>query len=241
LGIFCCIACVVYLGYFGIDHLVQHGPAGVDWMFDDTKFDAILWLGSCAYVYEGINCVLPIFEAAQKKENVPKLLVSIIGGITLLYIAFGVLFYTAFGSETKSVAMLNLPLHSIAGKILPGMFVLVGVVSIPIQSFMAFQIIEQGMKFSERSLVRKWQKNFSRSVILILVTLVTWLGGTQLENFLALVGGFGCSSLAMVVPALMHIRICKPSWLACIVDCFLVFVGFLVLVISTGAAMITWH
>merc|ERR1712043_65754 len=39
---------------------------------------------------------------------------------------------------------------------------------------------------------------------------VTWLGGDQLQNFLALVGGFCCASLALIFPAMLNIAICKP-------------------------------
>merc|ERR1712048_1319922 len=97
--------------------------------------DLFLWLGTCAYAYEGINIVLPTYESAKDKDTMPKLLVSITSITTLVYISFGCLTYWVLGTEVASMVSLNLPKGSFVGRAIPMTSVIIGLASIPLQAF----------------------------------------------------------------------------------------------------------
>merc|ERR1719422_1480968 len=58
---------VVYFFYFMSDHYMKFGPQFVQFV-NTANTDLLLWLGSCAYAYEGINIVLPTYESAKNKN-----------------------------------------------------------------------------------------------------------------------------------------------------------------------------
>merc|ERR1711870_113955 len=109
------------------------------------------------------------------------------------------------------MATLNLPPGSFEGKMIPVISMLIGLASFPLQAFVIYQTYEPKFQWSSKHLVRKWSKNAMRSLVLLFIFTVTWLGGDQLQNFLALVGGFCCASLALIFPAMLNVVICKPQ------------------------------
>jgi len=239
-GILFTAAMVCYFFYFMGDHLSTFGHAPVR-MINTENSDALLWLGSCAYAYEGINIVLPTYESARDKPAVPKLLVSITFFNTCMYVAFGMLAYAAFGEEVASLASLNLPRGSVAGRAIPMISVLIGLVSFPLQAFVIFQTYEPKLSWSSSYRARKWQKNAGRALILLVTFTATWLGGDQLQNFLGLVGGFCCASLALIFPSLLHLAICRPAGLGYVSDVAILICGGAILSLSTVQSLASWH
>lgn len=170
----------------------------------------------------------------------PKLLVSITSFNTLIYIVFGVLTYYALGDEVASLATLNLPKDSFEGKAIPMVSVLIGLVTFPLQAFVIFQTYEPKLSWSTGYMVRKWQKNAARSFVLFFTVGITWLGGNELQNFLALVGGVCCASLALIFPSRLHMQICKPTGAYRLLDCFILLAGIAILILSTTQAFASW-
>lgn len=230
---------VVFFFVFMSNHLSNFGPQPVK-MVNTANTDMLLWLGSCAYAYEGINIVLPTYESAVDKSAVPKLLVGITSFNTLMYIVFGCLTYLAFGAEVGSLATLNLPKGSAVGRVIPMLSVTIGLASFPLQAFVIYQTYEPKFKWSSKALTRKWQKNALRTLGLIFTFTVTWLGGEQLQNFLALVGGVCCASLALIFPSVLHIAICKPQGPSLWLDKFILLSGVCILILSTSEAIASW-
>jgi len=214
---------------------VQSNPA-----VNTANFNSLLWLGSCPYIYELINAVIPIYESATDKAAMRKILVGIGSGITLFFILFGLLIYAAFGANTENVSTLNLPRNSVFSRIVPPLVTLVCISSIPLNAWITYQMYEPYIAWSVWPRVRKWQKNASRTVVMVLMCLLTWLGGDQLQNILALVGGYGCSNLAIIVPSLLHIKICRPTGIVRAADLAAVGIGFVIVFASMGQAILTW-
>merc|ERR1712232_752134 len=146
--------------------------------------------------------------------------------------AFGSLIYAAFGAKTENISTLNLPHNSIFRQIVPPLVTAVCILSIPLNPWIMYQMYEPYISWSVWPRVRKWQKNMSRTIVMILMVLLTWLGGDQLQNFLALVGGYGCSNLAIIVPSLLHIRICKPTGIVLAADLAAVGIGIMIMAAS---------
>eukprot|EP00930_Biecheleria_cincta_P102688 TRINITY_DN9448_c0_g1_i1.p1 TRINITY_DN9448_c0_g1~~TRINITY_DN9448_c0_g1_i1.p1 ORF type:complete len:502 (-),score=50.34 TRINITY_DN9448_c0_g1_i1:124-1629(-) len=230
---------VVFFFIFMGSHLAAHGPEPVV-MVNTQNTDLLLWLGTTSYAYEGINVVLPLYESARSKETMPKLLSGITAFITLVYIAFGCLTYLAFGTEVASLATLNLPEGSAEAQAIPGISVIIGLASFPLQCFVIFQTYEPRLGWSTSYLKRKWQKNVTRSFVLLITFLAVQLGGDELDNFLALVGGFCCASLALIFPSALHLVICSPTGISWWADVLTFIIGLSILILSTTQALTTW-
>lgn len=230
---------VVFFFVFMSNELVTNGAQDV-MMVNTQNSDLLLWLGACAYAYEGINMVLPMYESAKHKHMVPKLLVSITSFNTLVYIMFGCLTYLALGDKVESLATLNLPKGSFEGRAIPAVSVLIGLTSFPLQAFVVYQTYEPKFKWSDSYLKRKWQKNLVRILVLLFIFTVTWLGGDQLQNFLALVGGFCCASLALIFPSALNIAICKPTGFWLCMDRFIFVAGVIIMCLSVSQAFASW-
>jgi len=239
LGIALCTCTSVYLSWLAMDRLGTHGVQDVI-LVNTANADTLLWVGACGYIFELITVVVPIYEAAADQEAMPKLLIGITLGVLALYIGIGVVFYCAYGEETADLATLNLPQHTVSRYVFPALFVIVGIVSQPVSFFVLAQVYEPSVQWSEASLARKWQKNFARTCVVLAVYSLTWLGGAQLQNFLALVGGLLGSNLAINVPVLLHLALCKPTGLAWAWDWATFVAGVAIMVCSTYQAVATW-
>lgn len=236
--IFTCFL-VVFFFWFMSDHIARCGAAPTE-IINTQNANLFLWLGTCAYAYEGINIVLPTYESAKDKKTMPKLLVGITSITTITYITFGMLAYTTLGTHVASMVSLNLSRDTFVGKAIPMTSVVIGLASIPLQAFVVFQTYEPKLTWSQTRLVRTWQKNIARSSFLMFSVFMTWLGGDQLQNFLALVGGVCCASLALIFPSILYIYICKPRGLALVLDWFIFCFGVFILCLSTYQALESW-
>eukprot|EP00927_Polykrikos_kofoidii_P034104 TRINITY_DN28935_c0_g1_i2.p1 TRINITY_DN28935_c0_g1~~TRINITY_DN28935_c0_g1_i2.p1 ORF type:complete len:505 (+),score=64.13 TRINITY_DN28935_c0_g1_i2:58-1515(+) len=202
--------------------------------------DFLLWPGACAYGFEGVNGLLPIYEAAQDKNSVKRLFIFVTGSILLFYAFFGTVFYLAFGDATEDMVTKNIPDGSPWQYLLPAGMVFVGLFSNPLNYFVLFATFEKQINWSTKPCTRKVQKNICRAGWALLLTTITWAGGNQLQNFLGLVGGLCCSTLALIVPALLHMVICKPKAVWVVVDLIMLIVGVAILLSSTTESILTW-
>lgn len=239
MGILGCASTCVYLGYFACQEISANGTKQIR-PINTTDADSLLWLGACGYIFELIMQIIPIYEAAADKESMPKLLVGCTCGVIVLYLSFGFLFYVAFGDETKDLATLNLPKGSFAGKLFPFLFSLVGVVTMPINFFIIYQAYEPKLAWSDDLSTRRWMKNFVRVIVVAWTYFTTWLGGSQLQNFLAVVGGLLGANVSMVVPCAIHLLVCKQTGLSRFLNWTVIVAGFLMMILSTYQAVMTW-
>jgi len=241
IGIFFTWILVIFFFIFMGDKLATADPRPESVYFDTTDNKWLLWLGACAYAYEGINIVLPTYESAKNKENVPTLLVSITAVNTLVYIVFGCLTYAALGDGVASMVSLNLRQGSYEGQLIPATSVIIGLVSFPLQAFVVFQTYEPRITWAGTDTAKMWKKNVGRAGVLLFTVGTTWLGGDQLQNFLALVGGVCCASLALIFPSMLNLTICKPCGVWWVVDVVILIAGIAVLILSTIQAFASWQ
>jgi len=239
IAIVMCTVAALYLSFFAGSQLQNDGARPVP-LINSSNADSLLWLGACAYLFEGINTVLPIYESARDKMMVPKLIVVITLFINIVYTLFGCLFYAALGDSTKDLATLNLPQGSFWGTLLPGSFALVGIFTTPVIFYVVWGMYEPYCPWSARGWLSKLQKNAVRSLVVLAVFAVTWLGGQQLQNLLALVGGLCCATLALIVPSVLHVLICKPGRLLLAQDVCIFIAGLFILVLSSAQAIASW-
>lgn len=136
----------------------------------------------------------------------PKVLFGVMIAITTIFVSMGALSYAAYGTNTKTVIILNLPQDS---KIVNGiqfLYSLAILLSTPLQLFPAIRIMENGLfrGSGKHNPYVKWQKNTFRFVTVFATAAVAWGGADDLDKFVALIGSFACIPLVYMYPVCTH-------------------------------------
>jgi len=87
---------------------------------------------------------------------------------------------------------------------------------------------------------RKWQKNVFRFFLVCLTAAVAIVGGDDFEKFVSLIGGFACTPLGFVFPALFHYKLVAQTPREKYFDILLVVIGILLGVFATGYSLFSW-
>jgi len=240
LGVCICAITFVYILCYAFVKVLDDGAQSV-LFFDTTNLNSLHWLAQCGYTYELIIAVMPIYESAADKESVALIIYVVAAIWTILCITIGCVGQMAFGEGAQRLAILNLPSASVAGYILSGLFSFTGVFTQPINNFVICLSYEPLCRWSSHPLKRKWMKNLVRLVIVSFTYAITWLGGAQLQHFVELVGGVFGMMIALVIPCLLHLTICKPVGLTRIINYLTAALGVVIMGVSLYNTLSTWR
>lgn len=191
---------LLYLYGQDISSLVKMG--GVSDIVNFNPANWTLFIGTAIFTFEGIGLILPIQESMKEPKKFPFVLGCVMVFITFLFTSIGALSYAAFGSKTNTVILLNMPQDSKFVNAVQFLYSLAILLSTPLQLFPAIRILEQGI-FSasgRRDPIVKWLKNFFRFGLCIACAAIAWLGASDLDKFVSLVGSFACIPLVYVYP-----------------------------------------
>eukprot|EP00928_Gymnodinium_smaydae_P099859 TRINITY_DN9650_c0_g1_i1.p1 TRINITY_DN9650_c0_g1~~TRINITY_DN9650_c0_g1_i1.p1 ORF type:complete len:480 (-),score=51.42 TRINITY_DN9650_c0_g1_i1:415-1854(-) len=208
---------VLYLFAFGFVEISEQGPSPEVVQFGEPK-GAVLFFATCIYVYEGINMILPIYEAHQNKDTFDSILVTVLITLTVVFITFGCLWYSVFGDSVADIASLNLAPESVGSKVISPLYAFACLLTTPVLFFPVAQELETRLfplELWRSPFSRKWAKNVFRAILMFLSAVVAAVGGKSMQNFLALIGGLCCGPLAIILPAAIH-------WLS--ISCHVAFV-----------------
>lgn len=231
LGVCVCVATFVFLlGYSGLK--VANDGIQSSLLFNTSSVNYLHWLAQCGYTYEIIVAVMPIYEAAADKKSVPVIIYTVSGIWTILCISMGCMGFLAFGEDTQVLAIQNLSQASVAGQTFSALFGLVGVFTQPVNNFIICLSYEPLCRWSSKPRMRKWMKNFVRWAVVLFTYVITYLGGAKLQFFVELVGGVLGMFIAIVMPCLLHIKICKPEGCTRIISYFTTAFGFVAMATS---------
>ncbi|ODQ64117.1 hypothetical protein NADFUDRAFT_84119 [Nadsonia fulvescens var. elongata DSM 6958] len=230
---------LIYL-YYWSGSLVAHNGISDIVLFNSDNW--ALFLGTAIFTFEGVGLIIPIQESMKHPHQFTSVLAGVMIGITFLFVSMGALCYSAFGSQTQTVVILNLPQES---KFVNGVQLLYSaaiLLSTPLQLFPAIRIMENGIftrsgKFNSKV---KWQKNIFRTFIVMMTACVAWGGADDLDKFVALVGSFACIPLVFLYPPLLHLKSCAKTSLARAGDIFLCVIGILAMVYTTYQTLSQW-
>lgn len=168
-----------------------------------VNFNSENWavmLGTVVFAFEGIGMILPINAAMKTPENFPRVLSLVMFLITTVLLVFAILSYLAFGTETKQVILLNLP-NSGFIQVMNFLYSLAIAFSVPLFAFPALKIIENSLipLSGKRNVKRKWFKNLLRSCMILSIAVLAFVGSSNLDKFVSLIGGFCCVPLSFVI------------------------------------------
>lgn len=191
---------LVYLSYSDIRTLVaNHGVS------DIVNFNPYGWsmmVGTAVFAFEGIGLIIPIKEAMAQPSKFPTVLVFVMIVITLIFVFMGTVSYAAFGSETRTVILLNLPQDNKFVNAVQLLYAVAIVLSAPLQLFPAIRIAENELftRSGKHHPYIKWKKNIFRFLLATIAALIAWGGAADLDKFVALSGSFLCVPLAFIYP-----------------------------------------
>ncbi|KAK9760853.1 hypothetical protein K7432_014711 [Basidiobolus ranarum] len=231
---------LAYIYYIDTSRLMTLGLANVQ-MFNPKDFP--LFIGTALFTFEGIGLVIPIVNNMKEPEKFPRMLITAMAVMTVLFVSVGALSYSAFGDEIQTVVLLNMPYKHPITELVQIFYVLAIVLTTPLMLFPVTRIIEQwifGTRTGKYSFKVKWQKNLSRTIICICLAFIAWGGASNLDNFVALIGAFACIPLVFIFPAMYHLKASATNRLVRLGDLFLIIFGFIVMFYVTYTTVTGW-
>ncbi|DBA00294.1 TPA: hypothetical protein N0F65_001489 [Lagenidium giganteum] len=233
-----------YIIYYSISTMVTHDEryASAHWENFNPKSWA-LFLGTAVYVFEGIGLILPIYDAmdASVKHHFPAILTSTIMFLVPFFSLFAGVVYAAFGNLTESVVTLNLPdaSKSSATVAVQVTYSIALVLTYPLMLYPVITILE-GYLFRSIRIKGfwKWQKNAFRFALVCLTAFISYFGKEQLDNFVALIGGFCSVPLAFIYPCVFHSRLVNNGHVG---NTIVMLIGIFTMVFASYQAISTWN
>ncbi|TGZ77921.1 hypothetical protein EX30DRAFT_310631 [Ascodesmis nigricans] len=228
---------LVYLYYYDIFTLSTHGIADIK-AFNPA--DWTLFIGTAIFTFEGIGLIIPIQETMKHPEKFPKVLAQVMVVITFIFLSMGALCYAAFGSNTQTVVILNLPQDSKFVNAVQFLYSLAILLSTPLQLFPAIRVMETGIfpKSGKFNWKVKWEKNLFRFAVVISTALISWGGADDLDKFVALIGSFACIPLVYIYPPMLYMRAYPGKERGRLIA--LIVFGAVVMVYTTVLTVVKW-
>lgn len=200
---------LVYVIYYSSFHMVQEGGISSTVVPFNNKTWS-LFIGTAIFTFEGIGLLIPIQDSMKKPHEFPKLLACVLTGSTLLFIGTGLLCYFSYGTDVKTVILLNFPADSLMTQTSQFLYAVAILLSTPLQLFPAIRILENQYVFPKQSgkfdPKVKWMKNYFRCMIVTVSCLIAYVGANDLDKFVSLVGSLACVPLIYIFPPLMHAK-----------------------------------
>lgn len=187
-------------------------------------------MGVAVYAFEGIGMVLPIESETKDTSKFGRVLALSMGSISLIYGAFGVLGYFAFGEDTKDIITANLGAGWVSALVQLGLCINL-FFTFPLMMNPVYEIVER----------RFWGGNYClwlRWLLVLIVSLVA-LFVPNFADFLSLVGSSVCCGLGFVLPALFHLLVFKEElgWKGWTLDIGIVTIGLVLGVAGTWSSL----
>ena len=197
---------LLYLYYYDIATI-----ASESFQLDITLFNPSSWtllIGTAIFTFEGVGLIIPIQESMKYPQKFPFVLGLVMVIITVLFTSIGALSYTAYGSHTRTVVLLNMPQDNKMVNTVQFLYSLAILLSTPLQLFPAIRIMENELfsKSGKYNPYIKWQKNIFRFILVMICAMVAWGGAGDLDKFVSLVGSFACIPLVYIYPPLLHLK-----------------------------------
>lgn len=191
---------LVYVYYYDVRTIVHQGGIG-----DIQNFNAQYWtllIGTAIFTFEGVGLVIPIQSGMAEPQKFPRVMGTVMVIITVVFISAGALSYAAYGSNTKTVILLNMPQDDKLVNAVQFIYSLAILLSTPLQIYPAIEITSQQL-FSRTGKYNpwiKWKKNVFRFFMVALCACIAWAGAGDLDKFVSLVGSFACIPLVYIYP-----------------------------------------
>ncbi|KAI8363530.1 transmembrane amino acid transporter protein-domain-containing protein [Mortierella sp. GBAus27b] len=233
---------IVYLWYYSVQHLVQHGAGPNIALFNRDDF--ALFIGTAVFSFEGIGLIIPITESMAEPEKFPRVLAMTMAIVTLIFGSIGALCYSSFGSEIQTIVLLNLPIQDGMTITVEILYSCAIILSVPLMLSPASRIMEHGI-FGDKSggddFKIKMLKNTLRTTLIVCCGVISFvIGGPNLDKFVSFVGSVACMPLCFIFPAMFHYKACARTTRAKALDIALGTFGVVVMVFTIYITVRSW-
>ncbi|CAH2061657.1 unnamed protein product [Thlaspi arvense] len=187
-------------------------------------------MGVAVYAFEGVGMVLPLESETKDKDRFGKVLGLSMLFIAVVYGAFGVLGYMAFGEETMDIITANFGAGLVSSLVQLGLCINL-FFTFPLMMNPVFEIVERRFWSGMYCVWLRW-------LLVLAVTLVALLV-PNFADFLSLVGSSVCCALGFVLPALFHLMVFKHEigWKQIALDAGMVLLGLVLAVSGTWSSL----
>lgn len=233
---------LTYIYWYDVSWLAQMGGFHETVRLFNPR-DFTLTIGSAIFTFEGIGLILPIQSSMKHPENFNKLLLIVMLIITVIFTSVGVLCYGTFGERVSVEVITNFPQTSKLVNAVQFLYATAVMVGEPVQLFPAIRIIEGkifGHRSGKQSSLTKWKKNIFRTSIVLLAGLISAVGASDLDKFVALIGSFACVPLVYIYPAYLHFKGVATSALVKAGDIAMMVIGVCAMVYTTSITVARW-
>jgi solute carrier family 36 (proton-coupled amino acid transporter) len=86
----------------------------------------------------------------------------------------------------------------------------------------------------------KWKKNAFRTSLVCACGVIAYLGASNLDKFVALVGSFASVPLLYIYPAYLHLKGIADNKYLKAGDILLIVVGFIAMIYTTAVTVARW-
>jgi len=162
-----------------------------------------VFFGMAVYCYEGIGVVIPIESSMKRPTMMLPVLYSVMGIISCLLISFGSIGYLGYGSATQSIITGNLPDNTWT-LIIKLLLCFTLMVSFPIQMYPVIELFDKQIKND-----KKWLWSTLMRTGLAIFASFVGLSLPHFGLFIGLIGAFGSSTLAFILPCAFHLKLFK--------------------------------
>ena len=186
------------------DHEWQAGP---DWTpFNESGY-ITMW-GISFYTMR-VNSILPVMDASSYKDKFHYLLIGALTLLLCVHLYFSSLCYYNYGSNLNEPLVIEkMPQDNpwiVIGRLL---YLVVIIFSFPLMIYIVNPVIE-GYVFGKMrySFLRTWLKNLSRTVVVAVSVLTSYLFYYQLYKILAFSGVILGNFIVLITPTLIHYKV----------------------------------
>ncbi|CAI2361779.1 unnamed protein product [Moneuplotes crassus] len=226
---------------FGLIYYREEGFAGDVRPFNQDNY--LVFIGTAVYMFEGTGLVLPMKNASQNKNNLPKILCIVLFFVFLLVCVFGTVNYLIYGDEVLSHTKLItqvLPDDSYTLLFIKVSFMICLTVTFPVAVYPPNMIIESYICKSDNVNDKPWSRNISRTLLVLGIITIACTFESGLDKLLSIVGSLTCTPVAFTLPAMMHLKLIAETTFSKALDMFLILVSLTLLVGITGYNLSNW-
>jgi len=209
--------------------------------YQGSVLGALVAFGTLCFSFEGIALVLPIYDSLREPKRFPAVMFACVAITSVVMLLSGLLGSAAFGGETRTIVLLNLP-RSPGFAAVQLCYAAAVVLTFPLQLLPAVRVLEAAL-FAPRaapvSLAQKAKKSAFRTAYVCLLAAASVLGQTSFDHFVSLIGVACGMPLAFIYPCVCHYQQASSPWQRAL-DAAIAGLGLAAMAVITAVNVALW-
>ena len=217
-----------------LERLDREGPAPSNYGIGSPG-KVLTFAGTAVFAFEGTaSIVVPVCDATAREHrgSLEYVVVGATAAVALCYALFGIACALAFGRRVDVIVAESLPQTWWPGGLVRLAYVLVVLVTFPLQLFPVSDLVSRGRQ--------GWWSALPRLALVGVLALLAFAFRHRLDHVVSLLGALACAPLALVVGPWAHLSVAATPR-ARLLDRACICVGWVICVAATANALATWR